>query len=322
MAITSFSANIKSELCRIKSPLCCIKSELAALCLINGTVQINSRQGIVLNVITENATIAKRIYTLIKEAFDINSSIFVRRKTKLKKNNSYLVEVSGKENVENLLDNLYLLGSGQGVKERIHNQLLKKRCCKRAFIRGSFLASGSVNNPDTTSYHCEINVSSANHCEYLVSLFKLFHLRVKSFQRRNNYVIYLKDSDDIVDFLNIIGAHNALLTFENARVYKEMRNNVNRVVNCETANLNKIVDAAQKQIEQIKIIEKTIGLDNLPQTLREVALERLKDPSLSLKEIGERLNPPVGKSGINHRFKRIQKIAEDLIQNNLKEGEK
>lgn len=314
----SFSANIKSELCRIKSSECCIKSELAALFLINGTVQINSKQGIVLNVTTENATIAKRIYTLIKEAFGINGSIFVRRKNKLKKNNSYLVEVSGKENVEKLLDILHLLGSGQGVKERIHKNLLKKRCCKRAFIRGSFLAAGSVNNPDSTTYHCEITVGSQNHCEYLMEMCEYFGLRVKSFQRRNNYVLYLKDSDDIVDFLNVIGAHSALLTFENARVYKEMRNNVNRVVNCETANLNKIVDAAQKHIEQIKFIDETIGLNKLPQILQDLARERLKDPSLSLKELGEKLNPTVGKSGINHRFKRIQKIAEDIRMNKYK----
>lgn len=314
----SFSANIKSEICRLKSPQCCIKSELAALFLINGTVQINSKQGIVLNVTTENATIVKRIYTLIKDAFKINGSIFVRRKNKLKKNNSYLVEVSGKENVEKLLDILHLLGSGQGVKERIHKNLLKKKCCKRAFIRGSFLAAGSVNNPDSTTYHCEINVGSQNHCEYLSEMCEYFELHAKSFQRRNNYVLYIKDSDDIVDFLNVIGAHSALLTFENARVYKEMRNNVNRVVNCETANLNKIVDAAQKQIEQIKFIDETIGLSKLPQTLQDLARERLKDPSLSLKELGEKLNPPVGKSGINHRFKRIEKIAEEIRTNKYK----
>ena len=314
----SFASNIKAELCRVKSPDCCIKSELAALFLINGTVQINSKQGIVLNVVTENATIAKRIFTLIKDAFDINGSIFVKRKNRLKKNNSYLVEVSGKENVEQLLDILHLLGSGEGVKDRIHKKLLKKRCCKRAFIRGSFLAAGSVNNPDGTTYHCEINVGSQNHCEYLVEICDHFDIAVKSFQRRNSHVLYLKDSDDIVDFLNVIGAHNALLTFENARVYKEMRNQVNRVVNCETANLNKIVDAAQKQIEQINYIEETIGLQSLPPTLLEIALERLKDPSLSLKELGEKLNPPVGKSGINHRLKRIQKIAEDIRVGNYK----
>lgn len=307
----SFASDIKSDLCRVKSPACCIKSELAALFLINGTVQINSK-GIVLNVTTENATIAKRIYTLIKEAFSINGSIFVKRNKSLKKNNSYLVEVNGKENVERLLDILQLLGTGEGVKERIHRMLLKKRCCKRAFIRGSFLAAGSVNNPDSSTYHCEINVGSQNHCEYLIDLCKYFEIHVKSFERRNHHVLYLKDSDDIVDFLNVIGAHNALLTFETARVFKGMRNQVNRVVNCETANLNKIVDASHKQTEQIRYIENTIGLHQLPQTLLEVALERLKDPSLSLKELGEKLNPPVGKSGINHRLKRIQKISEDI----------
>ncbi|QNO14395.1 DNA-binding protein WhiA [Alkalicella caledoniensis] len=317
----SFASDIKSELCRIKSHDCCIKSELAALFLINGTVQINSK-GMVLNVTTENATIAKRIYTLIKDAFSINGSIFVKRKTRLKKNNSYLVEVSGKENVENLLDILHLLGRDEGVKERIHKMLLRKKCCKRAFIRGSFLAAGSVNNPDSTTYHCEINVGSQNHCEYLVDLCKHFEIPVKSFQRRSHYVLYLKDSDDIVDFLNVIGAHNALLTFENARVYKEMRNQVNRVVNCETANLNKIVDASHKQVEQINYIEETIGLNSLPQSLIEVALERLNDPSLSLKELGERLNPPVGKSGINHRLKRIEKIADEIRTGKYKQKNK
>ncbi|WP_353893821.1 DNA-binding protein WhiA [Proteinivorax hydrogeniformans] len=308
----SFASSVKNELCRNNYEQCCIKAELAALCLINGSVQINSKQGIVLHVSTENATIAKRMFNLIKSAFGISGQIFVKKKKKLKKNNSYLVQVSGQENVEDLLKELCLLESNRGVKDRIHEQLLKKSCCKRAFLRGSFLASGSVNNPETSSYHAEISLNSESQCDYLIELCAQFGLEVKKTSRKKYFLLYIKDSDIIVDFLNVIGAHNALLSFENTRVYKEMRNNVNRVVNCETANLNKTVDAAQKQIENINLIDRYIGLDNIPQQLQEVAYMRLKDSSLSLKEIGEGINPPVGKSGINHRFKKIEKIANSI----------
>ncbi|WP_350344197.1 DNA-binding protein WhiA [Proteinivorax tanatarense] len=305
----SFASSVKNELCRNIYDQCCIKAELAAICLINGSVQINSKQGIVLHVSTENATIAKRMFNLIKGAFGISGQIFVKKKNKLKKNNSYLVQVSGQENVESLLKELCLLESNKGVKERIHQLLLKRKCCKRAFLRGSFLASGSINNPETSSYHAEISLNSENHCDYLMELCSQFGLKVKKTTRKKSFLLYIKDSDVIVDFLNVIGAHKALLSFENTRVYKEMRNNVNRVVNCETANLNKTVDAAQKQIENINLIDRYIGLNNLPQPLQEVAHQRLKDSSLSLKEIGESLEPTVGKSGINHRFKKIEKIA-------------
>ena len=180
---------------------------------------------------------------------------------------------------------------------------------KKAYIRGAFLGGGSISNPEKT-YHLEFVTHDLDYAQELSALINSFGLTSKVIQRKNSFIIYLKEGEQIVDLLNIIGAHNSLLELENIRIMKEMRNNVNRLVNCETANLSKTVNAAVRQVESIKLIQKEIGLNRLPQNLREIAELRLNHPDESLKELGEMLNPPIGKSGLNHPHRRIEMIAD------------
>ena len=191
------------------------------------------------------------------------------------------------------------------------HMLVERSCCKKAFMRGAFLACGSLTDPNK-GYHLELvceNEQGAELIMYIMGELQLFPKRVT---RKKYEVVYLKDGSMIVDFLNIIGAHNALMDMENVRILKDMRNSVNRRVNCETANINKTVSAAVKQIEDIRYIEETKGLKYLPEGLRKVAELRVDEPEMSLREIGEMLNPPVGKSGVNHRLRKISEIANEL----------
>lgn len=193
----------------------------------------------------------------------------------------------------------------------VDHMLVERACCKQAFMRGAFLACGSLTDPNK-GYHLELvceNEQGAELIMYIMGELQLFPKRVT---RKKYEVVYLKDGGAIVDFLNIIGAHNALMDMENVRILKDMRNSVNRRVNCETANINKTVSAAVKQIEDIRYIEETKGLKYLPEGLRKVAELRVDEPEMSLREIGEMLNPPVGKSGVNHRLRKISEIASEL----------
>jgi len=193
----------------------------------------------------------------------------------------------------------------------VPQDILKSEGCKRAYIKGAFLGGGSISNPEKT-YHLEFVTHDEDYAKELSTLINSYKLNSKVIQRKNSFVIYLKEGEQIVDLLNIIGAHTALLELENIRIMKEMRNNVNRIVNCETANLSKTVNAAVRQVESIRLIESEIGLDRLPKNLKEVARLRLSFPDETLKELGEMLSPPVGKSGVNHRLRRIEKIADEL----------
>ena len=188
-------------------------------------------------------------------------------------------------------------------------KLLKKVCCKKAYLRGAFLAGGSISDPEKT-YHLEISNHSIEMANEIVRLMGTFDLNAKIIRRKGYFIAYLKEGENIVDFLNVIGAHSALMELENVRILKEMRNNVNRIVNCETANLGKTVNASVRQAENIRYIRDSIGFNNLPENLQEVAEVRLTSSDASLKELGEMLHPPIGKSGVNHRLRKLDEIAE------------
>nr|MCR5387982.1 DNA-binding protein WhiA [Lachnospiraceae bacterium] len=186
-----------------------------------------------------------------------------------------------------------------------------KNCCKRAFLKGAFLVSGSVNNPEK-SYHFEIVCKTKERAALLQDILNEFDLDAKTASRGNKILVYLKEGDKIADALGYMGADLSMLSMENTRILKEMRGNVNRVVNCETANIAKVVNASLRQVEDIHFIEEHGGLSQLPDSLRLMAEARLEYPDASLIELGEKLNPPVGKSGVNHRLRRISELAEKL----------
>jgi hypothetical protein len=239
----------------------------------------------------------------------------VRKKMRLKKNNIYIVRVP--RGVQEMLLSLKIVSEGFVFQSGIDESLIRKECDRRAYLRGAFLAGGSVNNPEGSSYHLEISSMYEEHCEALCELINRYGLNARCIERKKGYVLYLKEGEKIIDFLSLIGAHQALLKFEDVRIMRDMRNSVNRIVNCETANLNKTIGAAMRQIENIKLLEREIGLDQLPEKLREVALVRLQHPDLNLKEVGEMLKGNVSKSGVNHRLRKLDELA-NKVRNGLK----
>ncbi len=193
----------------------------------------------------------------------------------------------------------------------VKNIVVQNACCRRAFIRGAFLASGSISDPEKF-YHFEIVCATMAKAEQLKNIILTFSIDAKIVARKKYFVVYIKEGSQIVDILNVMEAHVALMNLENIRIMKEMRNSVNRQVNCETANINKTVSAAVRQLEDIEYIRDTAGLSSLPDNLYEIAQIRLDRPEATLKELGEALSPPVGKSGVNHRLRKLCAIAERL----------
>ena len=195
------------------------------------------------------------------------------------------------------------------LHDTVDRLLIQQICCKRAYIRGAFLAAGSISDPEK-SYHFEVVCHTIAQARQLQEVINSFHMDAKIVERKQHFVVYLKEGSQIVDILNIMEAHIALMNLENVRIIKEMRNSVKRKVNCETANISKTVNAAIKQLEDIVYIRDTMGFEILPDNLREIAELRLEYQEAPLKELGTYLNPPVGKSGVNHRLRKISTIAE------------
>ena len=305
----SFAADTKKELTQLESKSCCARSELAALIRMNGSISFGNRQ-LILNIPTEHAAIARRIYTLIKRIYNYDVELLVRKKMRLKKNNVYIVRVSAK--ARELLEDLGIMDNAFTFTRTISTDFTKKTCCKRSYLRGAFLAGGSINHPET-SYHLEIFSMYEEHTESLCNLMNEFGLNAKMLERKKGYIVYIKEGEKITEFLSVVGAHQALLYFEDVRIMKDMRNSVNRIVNCETANLNKTVGAAFRQVENIRFIEKEVGLEILPDKLREIAVLRVKHQDVTLKELGEMVTGgAISKSGINHRLRKIDQIADKL----------
>ncbi|QCJ44059.1 DNA-binding protein WhiA [Bacillus sp. S3] len=306
----SFASETKKELTNLEVKTCCLQSELSALIRMNGSLSFSNRK-LVVDIQTENAAIARRIYTLLKKSYQVQVELLVRKKMRLKKNNVYIVRLA--EQAKEILEDTKILGEGFTIIHDISPGLIKKKCCKRSYLRGAFLAGGSVNNPETSSYHLEIASLYKEHNDSLCELMNTFGLNSKTLERKKGFITYLKEAEKITEFLNIVGAHNALLRFEDVRIVRDMRNSVNRLVNCETANLNKTIGASIRQVENIRFIDATVGLQILPDKLREIAELRIQYPDVTLKELGEMVSGGnISKSGINHRLRKIDEIAEKL----------
>ena len=306
----SFASETKKELTNLEVKDCCGLAELSALIQMNGSLSFTNKK-LAVDIQTENAAIARRIYTLIKRFYPVTVELLVRKKMRLKKNNVYIVRLV--EDARRILVDLGIMGEGFEFVTEICPRLIGKKCCKRSYLRGAFLAGGSVNNPETSSYHLEIFSLYKEHSESLCELMNSFDLNGKTLERKKGYMTYLKEAENITDFLIIIGANNAMLKFEDIRILRDMRNSVNRLVNCETANLNKTISASIRQVENIKYIQGTIGLDVLPEKLREIAELRVAHKDVTLKELGEMVSSgAISKSGINHRLRKVDAIAEKI----------
>ena len=285
----SFSSEVKTELAKHlgKSRHCQI-AELAALIAFEGRIPAAE---------SENRLLMQKYQLLLAELFHIE-------------------EIHTEEEARSVFSTVKMYNDVTGEPEpedTVKGLLIQQSCCKRAYIRGAFLAGGSISDPNK-SYHFEIVCRSIPQAEQLRDVINSFDMDVKIVARKKYQVVYLKEGSQIVDILNIMEAHVALMNLENVRILKEMRNSVNRKVNCETANISKTVNAAVKQLADSEYIRETAGLSYLPENLKEMALLRLEYPDAPLAELGTYLNPPVGKSGVNHRLRRISEMADSLRQ--------
>ena len=310
----SFSGNVKEELSHhLGSARHCRIAETAAIISICGGVMIDSRGRYSLKIHTENLSVARKCFTLLTKTFNIRTDIAIRT-NRMKGSVSYYIVVKEHDAALRILQATKLIDQYGEVEEElsvVRNIVIQETCCKRAFIRGAFLASGSMSDPEK-SYHFEIVCATREKAEQIQKIMKCFELDGKIVLRKKSFVVYLKEGSQIADVLNVMEAHVALMEFENVRILKDMRNTVNRKVNCETANINKTVSAAVKQIDDIRYIQETKGLDKLLEGLKDMAFTRLTYPEASLKELGSLLTPPVGKSGVNHRLRKLSEMAEEL----------
>ena len=273
----SFSSDVKAELARQYSKsVHCQLAELSAMIMLEGKIQMNPAR---LSFDSENPMLIEKYAILMKRAFAID-----------------IHKALSQEDCEMII-------------EKIQGLYLEKTCCKRAFIRGAYMSTGSMSDPNK-AYHFEIVCKSLDQATRLQELMQEFETDPKIVERKNHFVVYLKDGSQIVDMLNVMEAYVALMNLENVRIIKEMRNTVNRKVNCETANIGKTVNAALKQVADIELIRQHMGLDELPLPLREMAYVRLDYPEAPLKDLGQYMDPPVGKSGVNHRLRKLAAIAD------------
>ncbi len=285
----SFSSEVKEELAKRISPARhCQMAELAALMNFCGQYGRNGAGGFTIGFQTENEAVVRKGFTLLKKTFNIETDIALDE--------------------QGIYDILHKLGD---LEEPVNPLLIKNSCCQRAFLRGAFLSVGSMSDP-AKGYHLEFDCVSPAKAEQLQRVMRGFGIEAKIVLRKKYYVVYLKEGTSIVDLLNVCEAPVSLMNLENLRILKEMRNFVNRRVNCETANIAKTVNAATRQVEDIEYIRDHYGFENLPETLREMAEVRLENPDAPLKELGECFDPPIGKSGVNHRLRKLNELAEKI----------
>ena len=302
----SFTVKVKEELLGLGTKS---KSELAAIMKMSGSLGIAS-QGLTLSITTENAKIARHIYELLLSFYQVKSDIRHHQKTNLRKNRVYTVFLD--EKVEDILSDLHLADAFFGIQEGIDHLILSDDEASRAYLRGAFLSNGSMRDPESGKYQLEIVSVYLDHAQGLASLMQRFLLDAKTIERKKGAVTYLQRAEDIMDFLIVVGAMEAMAEFEAVKILRETRNDLNRANNAETANIARTVTASMKTINNIVKIMETSGLESLPIDLQEVAHLRVNHPDYSIQQLADSLSKPLTKSGVNHRLRKINKIADDL----------
>ncbi|AXX64796.1 MAG: DNA-binding protein WhiA [Lactobacillus sp.] len=311
--MASYASEVKKELTSLEVHPEHARAELSAIIRMSGSLSLVDHR-FILNVPTENPAIARRIYSLLHQLYTVESDLVVRRKMKLKKNNQYIVRL--RQHVQEILADLRIIENNSfQIRTDIPEEVLTSQQRARSYLRGAFLAGGSVNSPETSRYHLEIYSLYENQNQGIMQLMNQFNLNARATQRRNGYITYLKGAEKISDFLQIIGATSSMLKFEDIRIVRDMRNSVNRLVNCENANINKTIKAASRQIANIEFLRDNYGLDQLPPKLKEIAELRLAHPEMSLNELGKLVpSGPISKSGINHRLRKLDDLIKTQYQ--------
>ena len=310
----TFSSEVKNELIRVNPTVRhCILAEILAIVYFIGTVSTSKNNEISLQINTEYSGLARKYFTLIKKTFNINTDVVVSNSALVRRKRLYSVSIMDDAGAREVLKAIKLL-KNQELLDCLSlrsNTVLLNSCCKKAFFRGAFLSSGSITDPEK-GYHLEIVCSTIDDALSLKELMEDLSLKPKITTRKKANVVYIKDSDQISLALGLMEAPTSLMNFENIRILKGMRNDVNRKVNCETANINKTVSAALSQLEDIQLIKEIMGLEKLTSNLEAVANARLENPDASLVELGKMISPQLGKSGVNHRLRKLSDIASRL----------
>ncbi|MDO9557490.1 MAG: DNA-binding protein WhiA [Coriobacteriia bacterium] len=304
----SFTAEVKDELSRVETRRqCCPRAELSALVRVEGTLHFTGNERFRLEIATETAPVARKAIKLLHGLFDLNTELTVRRSV-LHRSNNYLITVTSQPRLAPALLDLGIVDERLIPVYSIPSWLVKRDCCAVAYLRGTFLGGGFVADPHG-DFHFELTAETEEMADDLVALMERFEMPARMTQRRGTFAVYLKGAEAIVTFLARVGAHQALLRTEDVRIIKSMRNDVNRLVNAETANLEKSTKAAIEQIEAIRLLADTRGLKSLPPALQELAGLRLENPDASLRELGELAEPPLSKSAVYHRIRRLEELA-------------
>lgn len=304
----SFTAEVKEELARIENRKpCCARAELSALIRVEGTLHYTGNERFRLEVATETAPVARKVIKLLHGIYSLKTELTVRRSV-LHRSNNYLITVVSQPTLPDALMDLGILDGSAAPTYAIPEWVLGSECCAIAYLRGTFLGGGFVADPHG-DFHFELTAESEPVASGLVSLMERFGMPAKVTSRRGTYAVYLKGAESIVTFLALVGAHQALLRTEDVRILKEMRNEVNRLVNAETANLQKTAEAAASQVDAVRRISRRHGLETLPPALQEIAALRLEYPDVSLRELGELADPPLSKSAVYHRIRRLEELA-------------
>jgi len=308
----SFAADVKKELTMIVADSCCQLAELSALLRSNGEIFISSNK-LKIDYHTQNPTIAKRVVKLLKSIYNSDLELITKKNNRLKMRNEYIIRILS--HVDFIINELELM-EGLTRINSIPKSLVNNECCKRAYIRGVFISSGSVNNPRKSNYHLEMLIKSEEHAKEVVEMLNSFHFSAKITMRNKGSMVYLKAANQISDFLKLVGAQGSVMFFEDIRIYRDINNSINRMNNCDIANQRKIIQTANNQIANIDLIEKSVGLETLSEKLREAAILRKFNPEMSLNELidisEEIMDKPLTKSGLNHRFRKLNDIAEEI----------
>lgn len=309
----SFASDVRGELARIPcTDSCCARSELTAALLASGGISYCGRNRYLMAITAADAPVVRRFFGMLKQFWGIIGQIRTVTTDSLNGQTRYQLVVPPEASLP-LLKALLLWDDSAlfGVRQTPDPEVVRFACCKKAFVRASFLMCGAISNPEK-EYHIEIAAPTESFAEFIIELMNYFEINVKSTCRKSKYMVYLKRSEDISDMLTLLGASGAVLAFENIRVKKDVSNRVNRQMNCDQSNIDRVVDAAEAQIRDIAYIDQELGVDKLPKSLREMAEVRVNHPETSLSGLGELLVPPIGKSGVSARLRRIADIAQKL----------
>ena len=311
----SFTQDVKLETSLLKAEGDEARAELSALIQLTSSLSI-THEGMTLLVQTENAPVSRCVYRLLRERFaDVRIEPMVRRKMYLHKNLVYILRVYGP--VTDILKDLGIY-SARGLLDRPLKTIVAKDSCARCYLRGAFMADGSVNSPSTSSYHLEIKAANPAHAAFLMELLERFYIPSKQIERRGHSIVYVKAAEKIGDFLRVIGADQQLMAFENERISRDMSNNIQRLNNVDVANEVKSMQAAGRQLEDIQLVEEHMDMRSMDPRLKEVMELRRENPEATLNELAERYRQisgvSVSKSGLKHRFVKIHELAEKIRQ--------